>query len=257
MDKVLIIVPFALDEKGLANRRAQLNSVKLGPDMEFDYKPVKAGPDLYDSYHDLTLAEVCMFEAGMTAQEDGYDAVCIDTMSDSGMNALRSVLDIPVISPGRASYLMALMLGSKFSVLTQWDPWKNIYVKGLREYGLVDKCVSIRSINVPPDVENLLGGKEEKVFPMLVKEGRSCVEDGAEVICLGSTTMHQAHAHLAKNLPVPVINPGPLTYKLAELVLGLGLTHSRLAYAKPHVPKVVMTRAMLDGAAASKASDSQ
>jgi len=256
MDKVVIIVPFAFDEKGLANRRAQLNSVRLGPDIEFDYKPVKAGPDLYDSYHDWTLADVCMFEAGMTAQEDGYDAVCIDTMSDSGMNPLRSVLDIPVISPGRASYLMALMLGSKFSVLTQWDPWKGIYVKGLREYGLADKCVSIRSINVPPDVENLLGGKEEEVFPMLVEEGLRCVEDGAEVICLGSTTMHQAHAHLAKNLPVPVINPGPLTYKLAELVLGLGLTHSRLAYPKPHALKVAMTQAMLDGAAASRASDS-
>ena len=41
-----------------------------------------------------------MYEAGVTAQEDGYDAVCIDTMSDSGVNALRSMLDIPVIGPG-------------------------------------------------------------------------------------------------------------------------------------------------------------
>ena len=253
MHKVLVIVPFAFDEKGLANRRAQLNSVKLGPEIEFYYRPVKAGPDLYDSYHDWTLADVSIFEAGLTAQEEGYDAVCIDTMSDSGMNALRSVLDIPVIGPGRASYLMALMLGTRFSVLTQWDPWKNLYKKGLQEYGLTDKCASIRSINMPPDVENLLGGKEEVVFPKLVAEGLRCVEDGAEAICLGSTTMHQAHAHLVKNLPVPVINPGPLTYKLAETVLGLGLTHSRVAYPKPHVLKVAMTQAMMDGAAKSVA----
>jgi allantoin racemase len=252
MSKVLVVVPFAFDEKGLANRRAQMQAVKLGPDIEFHYRPVKAGPDLYDSYHDWLLADVSIFEAGMTAQEDGYDAVCIDTMSDSGMNALRSVLDIPVIGPGRASYLMALMLGNKFSVLTQWDPWKGLYKKGLQEYGLADKCASIRSINTPPDVENLLGGKEEVVFPKLVAEGLRCVEDGAEVICLGSTTMHQSHAHLTKNLPVPVINPGPLTYKLAETVLGLGLTHSRVAYAKPHVPKPTMAKAMLDGAAALK-----
>ena len=56
-------------------------------------------------------AVVALFEAGRSAQEDGYDAVCIDTMSDSGVNALRSVLDIPVIGPGRCSYLTALMLG--------------------------------------------------------------------------------------------------------------------------------------------------
>ena len=106
----------------------------------------------------------------------------------------------------------------------------------------------MRSINTPPDVENLLGGKEEVVFPKLVERGLRCVEDGADVICLGSTTMHQSHAHLVENLPVPVINPGPLTYKLAETMLGLGLTQSRTAYPNPHVRKDSMVHAMLDGA---------
>ncbi len=240
-----------LGEGGIANREAQLRDVRLGPDIEFDFRGVKAGPALFDSYHDWVLADLALFEAGQTAQEDGYDAVCIDTMSDSGMNALRSVLDIPVIGPGRASYLTALMLGNTFSVLTQWDPWIGLYKKGLAEYGLTDKCASIRSINKPPDVENLLGGKEEEVFPLLRDTGMRCVEeDGAEVICMGSTTMHQAVPYLQENLPVPVINPGPLTYKLAELVLGLGLTHSRKAYPKPHVPKPEMLAAMLAAAAA-------
>jgi allantoin racemase len=250
--RVLVLVPFAFDENGLSNRRAQQDTVELGPDIEFDYRPVKAGPALFDSWHDYVLADLSLFEAGLTAQQDGYDAVCIDTMSDSGVNALRSVLEIPVIGPGKASYLIALVLGSKFSVLTQWDPWMSLYRKGLQEYGLADKCASIRSINVPPDVENLLGGKEEEVFPKLLQAGRACVEDGADVICLGSTTMHQAHGFLSENLPVPVINPGPLTYKLAELVLGLGLTHSRAAYPKPHVSKDAMLHAMLAAAAAGE-----
>jgi allantoin racemase len=50
-------------------------------------------------------------------------------------------------------------------------------------------------------------------------------------------------------MPVPVINPGPLIYKLAELMLGLGLTHSRSAYTRPGVPKPELVHAMLDGAA--------
>ncbi len=249
MAKVLVLVPFAFDEKGLANREAQLNSVTLGPDIEFDYRPVKAGPSLYDSQHDYVLADLSMFEAGLTAEEDGYDAVCIDTMSDSGVNALRSVLDIPVIGPGRASYSMALMLGNKFSVLTQWEPWFGLYEKTLKEYGLIDKCVSIRTPNIPPDVENLLGGKEEDVFPKLKAEAEKCIEDGADVICLGSTTMHQSHQFLSENLPVPVINPGPLTYKLAETLLGLGLSHSRVAFPRPNVQKNGMTQAMMDAAA--------
>ena len=254
MAKVLVLVPFPLDAEGVANRRKQLASVKLGPDIDFDYRPVKAGPDLLDSAHDWLLCDLAMMEIGMEAQNEGYDAVVVDTMSDSGVDPLRSVLDIPVIGPGRASFLMALMLGSKFSILTQWDGWIPAYAKTLGAYDMKSKCASIRSINMMPDVRNLLGGKEEVVFPKLVAEATRCIEeDGADVICLGSTTMHQAHAHLAANLPVPVINPGPLTYKLAELVLGLGLSQSRKAYPKPAVPKPGMVHAMQDAAAKEQA----
>ena len=253
MAKILVIVPFALSEEGIANRRAQLDSVSFGPGIEFDFRGVKAGPALIDSYHDYVLGDVALLEVGLSAQEDGYDAVCIDTMSDSGMNAMRSVLDIPVIGPSRASFMMALMFGSKMSVVTQWDAWIPIYTKLAREYGVEDELVSVRSIDMMPDLENLLGGKEEVVFPKLVECAMTCIEDdGAEVILLGSTTMHQAHAHMVANLPVPVINPGPLTYKLAECVLGLGLTQSRKAYPKPRVPKDAAIHSMMDAAAASE-----
>jgi allantoin racemase len=249
MPRVCVLVPFAFDDKGIANRRQQQESVRLSPDVVLDYKPVKAGPALYDSYHDYVLADLAMLEAGLEAADEGYDAICIDTMSDSGANALRSVLDIPVIAPGRASYLTALMLGHRFSVLTQWDGWIAIYRKGVGECGLEEHLVSVRSINTPPDVENLLGGKEDVVFPKLRDAGLQCVEDGADVICLGSTTMHQAHAYLSETLPVPVINPGPLTYKLAETMLALGLRDSRHAYPRPNVEKRAMIEAMAQAAA--------
>ena len=165
------------------------------------------------------------------------------------MNAMRSVLDIPVIGPARASFMTALVLGNRMSVVTQWDGWIQGYKKVAQEYGVADKLASIRSINVMPDVENLLGGKEEEVFPKLLEASMKCIEDdGAEVILLGSTTMHQAHEFLKKNLPVPIINPGPLTYKLAECLLGLDLTHSRKAYPKPHKPKQKIIETMMEAA---------
>jgi allantoin racemase len=54
---------------------------------------------------------------------------------------------------------------------------------------------------------------------------------------------------LSRALPVPVINPGPLTYKLAEAALGLGLTQSRKGYPKPMHPKPEMIAAMMAAAA--------
>jgi allantoin racemase len=165
--------------------------------------------------------------------------VCIDTMSDSGLAAARSVLDIPVIGPGRASMLAALMLGERFSILIMWERWRHLYRKTLAELDLGRRCASIRSIGVQPDNQSLLAGKEDEVFPRLLEAARLCVEqDGAEVILLGSTTMHQAHAYLAARLPVPVINPGPLTYKLAEAALALNLKHSRKAFPKPLAPRL-------------------
>lgn len=253
MPKLLVLVPFALDDAGLANRGAQSATLGLGPDVTFDYRGVAAGPTTYDSHHDWLLADIGMFEAGMDAADEGYDGVCIDTLSDSGVNALRSVLDIPVVGAGSPSYLTALLLGNRFSILTQWDPWVAIYERSLREYELADKCASIRSINMPPDVRNLLGGKEEVVFPRLVEEGMRCVEDGADVVILGSTTMHEAHSHLAEALPVPVLNPGPLSYRIVLALIGAGLSQSRRAYRGADAPKREMVRAMLAAGAAAEA----
>lgn len=251
--RIAVLVPFAFDETGLAGRRQQQQSVSWGDGIEFTYVPVSAGPQWYENYHDWILADLAMLECALRIQDDGYDAICIDTMSDSGVNAIRCELDIPVIGPGRTSYMTALMLGNKFGVLTQWGPWAAIYKKGIGELGLMDKCAGIRHIDTPPDVVNLLGGKEEVVFPLLLAEAQRCIEDGADVICLGSTTMHQAHSFLTENLPVPVINPGPLSYAIAHLLLATGLSQSHAAYIKPEVPKLGMTAAMLAAAQAYEA----
>jgi Asp/Glu/hydantoin racemase len=245
MKKVLVIVPFPMSEENRDQRRAQLQAVELGPEIAFDFESVRIAPKGYVSASDMVLADIGVLEAGLTAQARGYDAVCIDTMSDSGLAALRSELDIPVIGPGRASMLMAMMLGNRFSIIAMWPHWRHLYDKHLKELGFERHCASIRSIDVAPDNQALLGGKEEEVFPLLEACARRCIaEDGAEVILLGSTTMHQAHDYLAERLEVPVINPGPLTYKLAEGVLGLGLCHSRKAWPKSPAPQPGTIRAM-------------
>ena len=249
MKKILVIVPFAMSVDNLLLRQQQLAGLQFGPELVFDYRCVKAGPVNYSSHHDFVLADASIFEAGCRAQDEGYAAVCIDTMSDSGVAALRSVLDIPVFGPGKVSMLTALMLGDRFSILTMASRWKPLYKKALDELGLHHKCASVRAIEVPPDNQGLLSGKEDAVFPLLEAAARLAIEvDGAEVLILGSTTMHQAHAYLEARLPVPVINPGPLSYKMAEAALGLGLRQSRQAYPKPMHPRLDMLEAMMTAA---------
>jgi allantoin racemase len=250
MSRVLVLVPFALDDQGIANRSEQTREVALSPDFTYSFRSVKAGPTSFTSPHDWLLLDIALFEAGLSAERDGFDAVVIDTVSDSGAEALRSVLDIPVVAPGRASLIFALTLGRRFGVLAQWDPAIARYEKVLDEWNLRDRCAGVEHFDTPPDFSNLLTGKSDIVFPKMEAACRRLIEGGADVICLGSTTMHQAHRHLAEVVDVPVINPGPLSYKLIEIMLGLGLSQSRRAYPRPLVPKLQMVSAMLDGAVA-------
>ncbi|MFN3231148.1 MAG: aspartate/glutamate racemase family protein [Alphaproteobacteria bacterium] len=235
--RIKIIVPIPMDDAGVANRAAQLPSSQIGPGYSVDFEAVSYGAALGDSYYDAMLMDMSVFEAGLSAEADGYDAVCIDTVSDSGMYALRSRLSIPVVGPGQAAMHTACMLGQKFSIITMWDEWFHLYKKTLNEYGLWHRLASMRSIKTRPDLSELLDGKEEVVFAKLEAESRKAIEeDGADVIVLGSTTMHQSHAYLSQKLPVPVINPGLISYKLCEVLLETGLTHSKVAFASPEAP---------------------
>ncbi len=85
MTRILVIVPFALDAEGVRNREAQSRYVPLPQEWELTYRPVTCGPSSFMSPHDWGLMDLAIFEAGCNAEAEGFDAVCIDTMSDSGM----------------------------------------------------------------------------------------------------------------------------------------------------------------------------
>lgn len=236
--RIKVIVPIPMDAAGVANRAAQLPPELVRDGFEPEFVAVSWGAGLGDSYHDMLLMDWTVFQAGIKAEEEGYDAVCIDTVSDSGMAALRSRLSIPVLGPGQVACHTAMTLGKKFTILTMWPEWFPLYEKIITEYGIQDRVASLRSINTRPDLEDLLEGKEEVIFEKLKAEAMAAMEeDGADVIVLGSTTMHQSATFLAENLPIPVINPGLVSYKLAEVLLDLGLSHSKKAYPDPEVPK--------------------
>jgi allantoin racemase len=232
--RIKYIIPFPFDEAGVANRAAQVPREILGPDTEVECVPVRNSVTVLDCYYEDLLFDAYITEAGLRAEEEGYDAVIMDTVSDSGLYPLRSRLSIPVVGPGLVSYCVAAMLGKRFSIVTMWDKWVHLYEKNLDTYRLWSKCASIRAVNIPPDVEALFTGKEEEMFQRLTDEARKAIEDdGADVILLGSTTMHQAGAYMNEHLPAPVVNPGPVAIKLTESLVQLGLSHSKVAFPSP------------------------
>ena len=237
MRRIKMIVPVPVPDAALPAFAAQFPPELVRGDIAIDFVGTRSGAHLLDSPYEATLADAWVLDAGARAEDEGYAAVCINSMSDSGLAALRSRLTIPVVGPGRASFYLAADLGHRFSVITMWPRWHWIYDKLAAATGLQSRLASVRDIGVRPDTAELLAGKEDIVFAQLETACRTAIEqDGAEVLILGSTTMHQSHAYLAARLPVPVLNPGLVAFKQCEMLLDLGLTHSRLSYPAPEQP---------------------
>ncbi|MEM1110676.1 MAG: aspartate/glutamate racemase family protein [Pseudomonadota bacterium] len=231
--RVKMILPVPVPAEAMAAFESQVPDDLRG-NLEIDFVAARNGGKILDSYYEMTLADAFVLEAGLHAEDEGYDAVCINSMSDSGLNALRSRLSIPVVGPGQACFLTAAMLGHRFSVITMWERWLPLYRKTAVELGMTGKLASVRSIDVRPDAEELLAGKEDIVFEALEAAAREAIDsDGADVIILGSTTMHQSHQFLQSRLDVPVLNPGLIALKQCETLVQLGISHSRRAYLAP------------------------
>ena len=234
--KILVIMPVPLPPDAVAGFAAQVPDGLLGSDVTLDFVGTRNGATILDSHYELSLADSFVLDAGCRAEEQGYDAVCINSMSDSGLVALRSRLSIPVVGPGEACFLTAAMLGKNIGVITMWPQWHILYTKTAHSLGFQDRLVSIRDINVRPDTEDLLTGKEHIVFDALEREAKLAIEAyGADVLILGSTTMHQSYNYLKERLEVPLLNPGLVALKHCEMLVQMQLSHSKRYYASPSV----------------------
>ena len=232
--KILNIVPVPVPPEALATMAHQIPASTIHPGFENVFVSAKAGGTVIDSAYEQALCDAFVLEAGARAEDQGYDGVCVNSMSDSALAALRSRLTIPVVAPSQSSMLLACLLGKRFSIITMWPEWHAMYHKVAQEQGIADRLASVRDIGVRPDAAELLAGKEEMVFPELERQARAAIdEDGADVLILGSTTMHQSHDFLSRAVEVPVLNPGVVAYKACESLLLMGLTHSKAAFPSP------------------------
>ena len=153
-----------------------------------------------------------------------YDGIIVAGFSDVGVDAMKEILEIPVLGIAESSYHLAALLGHRFSVLTgtsKWTPPKHDYVKAL---GVEGKVASFRSYT-EWDTNDLF----EELKRRLIKVARICIEeDGAEVIVLGGGPLVGYGKLIEAELGIPVIDPTLATFKLMESVIDLGHSIARL-----------------------------
>lgn len=193
---------------------------------------IDKGPESIESAFDEVLAGPYILQKVIKAEEEGFDAIIIYCGSDPAVDAARELVNIPVIGPGKASKMLALDLGYRFSVLTVLDNTVTRDEEAVYEKGFdLDRLASVRSIGIP--VSNVRDNMEE-TFQALYEAGKKCIEvDGAHCIVLSCLGMAGMGDKLTKALGVPVLDPASISIKYAELLVTLKLKQSRISYPKP------------------------
>lgn len=206
------------------------------PGSEVEVICLAHGPVSIEAAYDEALAGPYIIEEVKKAETEGFDAVSLDCAMDTVVRASREAVNIPVTSAGESSYLLALGLCSKFSVVTVLRSTADAIKENIRKYGYESRVASVRYADIPVlDLQD-----ENKAFDAILKESKIAIEhEGAEVIVLGCTGMSSLTQRLQESLGVPVIDPAVASLKLAEIYVSMGLTTSKIAYESPSEKKIL------------------
>ncbi len=195
-------------------------------------------------------AAIGYLEAGYRAESAGYAGVFINTVGDYGLKRMRRCIAIPVVGAGQAGMYLAASLADRFAIVTIWPrSLEFIYRDLLRDYGLAEKCMSIRfgsedaalrTLGEPDNFVERMRRGEVDMLDNLQDHCRAAADAGAGAILLGCTCMSPIAPLLRELARVPVVDPMTAGYRYTELLLSAGLVPAPLAAggAGPSRPQV-------------------
>jgi allantoin racemase len=186
----------------------------------------------FESY----LAAIAVMNAVVT-YEGEFDAVIQAGYGEHGREGLQELLDVPVVDITEAAAYVACLLGHKYSVVTTLDRTLPLIEDRLSLAGLIPRCASVRSSGL--SVLQLEQDRDVAVKAIVAEAEKAVREDKAEVICLGCGGMAGLDAAVRQATGVPVVDGVTAAVKLAESLVGLGLSTSKVrTYAPPREKRI-------------------
>ena len=155
-----------------------------------------------------------------------FDAAILAGFGEHGKDALQEMLSVPVFDIAECAAHVAHLVGRRFSVITTLTRSIPAIADRLTLAGLTAHCASVRACG--------LGTAEVDADPLgavqaIVDEAaRAVAEDGADVICLGCAGMAGVTTAISAKLGVPAVDGVAAAVAMAQAVVGLGLTTSKV-----------------------------
>lgn len=228
--KIFVLVPILKQRPFEEATYAELKSAARD-DVELVVDSIVKGPASIESEYDEVLAAPWIVEKVTWAEKNGCDAVIIDCMGDPALEAAREIANIPVIGPCQSSMAIASTISDRFTVVTVLKRLIPLLWRSAKRYGFEAKIASVRSVEVPVlDLDE----KRSEVKAILLDESKKALdEDSADAIILGCTGMVGMARELQEVLGVPVVDPAIASLKLAEALVDMKLSHTKLVYPEP------------------------
>ncbi len=190
--------------------------------------------------------------AALIAEKAGYDAMFIATIPDVGLMEARTLVDMPVIGYGQASFHMASMLGDCIGVVNFLKPLADELRQNATRYGLGEKLGPIVPLEIGFDA--VLDGftDPEPVIASFKEAARDAIEEGADVIVPGEGPMNifLARHGVSRIDDVPVVDSFATGIKMCESLSdlrtnsGVYMTRRGYYHAKPPAEAVERLREM-------------
>lgn len=159
------------------------------------------------------------------AQQEEYDAVIGMCYFDSGIEAARQLLEIPVVGAAESAMLTACLMGHCFGTITEDSRWVPEMEKHIHDLRLEKRAVSekpIRSLNFSSEnFLDCLRGNFKPAIDDFTSVARDLIKDGADVIISGcgllSPMVTLSETRMIDG--VPIIDPLLTSIKITELMV--------------------------------------
>lgn len=194
------------------------------------------GADSVEGNFESYLAAVAVMDR-VVNYEGEFDAVVQAGFGEHGKEGLMELLDVPVVDITDAAAHLCYMLGYRYSVVTTLDRAAPLIEERLLTSGLMPHCASVRATGL-----GVLELEDEDVARAAIKSEsiKAIEEDNAEVIALGCGGMAGLDVQISAELGVPVVDGVKAAVKLAEVLVNLNLSTSKILTYAPPRPKVVL-----------------
>jgi allantoin racemase len=126
-------------------------------------------------------------KAVQQASDAGASAIIIGCFDDTGLDEAREIATCPVIGIGQAAYHMAVLAGSRFSVVTTLAVSVPVLEHNIQRYGFAANLSRVRASGVP--VLAIEAGPEGPSPKIIAEIDRAAAEDNVESVVLGCAGM--------------------------------------------------------------------